>query len=112
MSRLLVEKRNRAGELYGYSHWCAGCRCVHTFHVVGPGPVWTFNGNMEKPTFSPSMRYFIPARKDVVGKIIESEVTLCHYFLTDGEIDYLADSSDHELRGKHPLQPIPENYGV
>lgn len=106
MSRLLVERRNRAGELYGYSHWCAGCRCVHTFHVVGPGPVWTFNGNMERPTFTPSMRSFLPAHD---GK---PEQTLCHYFLTDGEINYLTDSSDHELRGKHPLQPIPENYGV
>lgn len=112
MSRKILPVRNREGVLYGYAHWCQGCRLVHIFHVIPPGPVWSFNNDMEKPTFDPSMREFMPARKDANGKIVKPEITLCHYFLKDGEIDFLPDSSYHQLRGKHSLQDIPEDYGI
>lgn len=48
--------------------WCPGCKSMHTFvtawgpkraenyrRLYGDPPVWTFNGNMESPTFSPSL---------------------------------------------------------
>lgn len=91
----------------GYAHWCPGCRHIHIFYT-DPGRVhhWTFDGNMEKPTFSPSMRFFSPV---VDGQ--PKEVTHCHYWLREGEIEFLADSSDHQLRGKHPLVDIPDGYG-
>lgn len=86
-------------------HWCPGCRCAHLFYVEREKrPCWTFDGNAERPTFSPSMRSFIPAKGS------DPEVTLCHYILTAGVINFLADSTHHELRGNVPLPPFPADY--
>lgn len=91
-----------------YGHWCPGCECAHVFYVGrGKRPCWTFDGNLEKPTFSPSMRSFLHANPEA-GE--PNERTLCHYFLTAGVINFLSDSSDHELRGLVPLPPFPSDY--
>lgn len=91
----------------GFGHWCPGCLCAHIFWVGSKlHPVWTFNGDVEKPTFSPSMRSFVPADAEDGTP----EQTLCHYFLTAGIINFLADSSCHALRGNVPLPPFPTNY--
>lgn len=91
---------------HGYAHWCPGCRIAHHFNVGGAsGPQWTFDGNVELPTFAPSMRSFQPA---MAGR---PEVTLCHYFLRAGVIEYLGDCA-HALKGKSVTLPdFPENYG-
>jgi hypothetical protein len=34
---------------------------------------------------------------------------ICHYILTDGVLDFCADST-HALRGKVPLPPLPPPY--
>lgn len=39
------------GPVTGYMIYCVACGCGHKFDVGR----WTFNGNYEKPTFSPSM---------------------------------------------------------
>lgn len=36
----------------GYMHWCPGCEEVH----VLPDR-WTFNGDLDSPTFTPSFRH-------------------------------------------------------
>lgn len=91
-------------ELLGY--WCQGCECVHTVNVVDDcRPTWAWNGDVAKPTLSPSIRTFWPARLD------QAESTRCHHFLRDGVIEFLGDSAAHSLRGMHPLQPIPADYG-
>lgn len=88
-------------------HWCPGCRCAHVFYVNrDKRPCWTFDGNVEKPSFAPSMRSFTPANE----KDGTPEVTLCHYVLTAGVINFLPDSSDHDLRGEVPLPPFPPDY--
>lgn len=39
-----------------YAFFCPGCKCGHAVWVSrSSGPRWTFNGNMEKPTFKPSL---------------------------------------------------------
>jgi hypothetical protein len=76
---------------------------VVQYRSNGSNPQWAFNGNMEAPTFTPSVRHFIPARE---GK---PEYTFCHYFITDGNICYCGDC-DHELSGKTvPLPDLPED---
>lgn len=65
--------------------------------------MWTFDGNVERPTFTPSMRSFVTEED-------KTETTLCHYILTAGVINYLPDSSGHSLRGNVPLPPFPSNY--
>jgi hypothetical protein len=64
--------------------FCPGCEHGHQVTVNGKrnevGATWTFNGNMEKPTFTPSL--LIPGQ--------------CHSFVTDGRIQFLGDSK-HKL---------------
>ena len=35
-----------------YFFWCPGCKKIHPYQV----PRWTFNGDMNKPTFTPSLK--------------------------------------------------------
>ncbi len=69
-----------------YLFQCPGCKCLHSFSVGNKtGPSWTWNGSMDKPTFTPSLLYPINRR--------------CHSFVRDGEIVFLNDCF-HELAGK------------
>lgn len=82
------------------THWCPACKEPHDFAVELPftnGAKWTFDGNHDKPTFSPSMLITIGSDPPQV----------CHYFLREGIIEYLGDCT-HELKGhKVPLPDIP-----
>lgn len=49
--------------------------------------VWTFNGDMDRPTFSPSMLLYPNA---IHGRE--------HFFVRDGKIEYLQDC-DHPMAG-------------
>ena len=72
----------------GLVFFCPGCRYYHSFTIERQThPVWTWNGSMEKPTFSPSL---------LVGPGTKSQ---CHSFVVDGKIEYLGDCW-HELRGQ------------
>lgn len=92
-------------ELY---FWCPGCKCCHSFRVgdVKDRPVWKFNGNLDLPTFSPSLRVYTTHPETKVDR------TLCHLNLTDGKLIFHGDSP-HELKGQTvDLPDIPENYGL
>lgn len=90
-----------------WGHWCPGCECAHVFYIGrSKRPCWTFDGNLKAPTFAPSMRSFIPENKEDKTP----EQTLCHYILTKGVLNFLPDSSGHELRGEVPLPPFPVDY--
>lgn len=92
-----------------YAFYCPGCKELHTYitkmgsktaeyrKANGLNLVeWQFNGNTEKPSFSPSLLYH---KTDNRGR--------CHLFLTDGVISYCSDC-DHNLAGKSvPLEVIP-----
>lgn len=98
-------------------YWCAGCEGVHRVNVKADmRPAWDWNGDVNKPTLSPSIREFWPARDaekypDGSEYPAKPESTRCHHFLREGVIEYLDDSAAHQLRGHHVLQPIPDNYG-
>jgi hypothetical protein len=81
-----------------YRFWCPGCEEIHTYRVGAKDrPTWTFDGNMEKPTFTPSLLY-------------PSKPVRCHLFVTNGQIIYCADSQ-HKLAGKTvDLPDIPEEF--
>jgi hypothetical protein len=73
-----------------YMWYCAGCQMVHAFwtnHKNGEGPNWSFNGDLIKPTFTPSHR------------VSDDRGVICHSFVTDGKVQYLNDSI-HELAGQ------------
>lgn len=91
----------------GYVHWCPGCQESHTLPDS-----WTFNGNVERPTFSPSFLHrgvkFDEIAKDwprdAAGNTIPYQ---CHYILTDAVLNFCSDCS-HDLAGKSvPLPELP-----
>lgn len=111
--KLKAVAHGETNEHLGYAHWCQGCNEAHIFYTRPGTPQWTFvNNDMEKPTFVASMKIFRPAMPSHPNPERRAERTLCHYILTDGVINYLADSTGHDLRGHHPLQDIPPDYHV
>ncbi len=74
---------------------CPACGYGHFFRTVPHEglPVWTFNGDRDKPTFSPSM--LVNARTHVTNP----KAILCHSFVRDGRIEFLSDCS-HAMAGQ------------
>lgn len=94
--------------------WCPGCAGSHQVAVgEGPGPRWGYNGNAERPTFTPSVlvrgvqwdtgdHFFEPNHAVAPGA-----ETVCHSFITDGRIQFLSDCT-HSLVGQTvDLPPWP-----
>jgi hypothetical protein len=77
-------------------HWCPACAEKHVIPISAPYKVlWTFNGDVLSPTFTPSVR------------LDKGNDYRCHYNLEKGILKYCADST-HELRGRDiPLPPFP-----
>lgn len=71
-----------------YSFDCPGCGYGHAFRTEGPSPRWSFNGDVNCPTFEPSLLY-----------IANGSIKRCHSFVREGMIQFL-DDCDHELKGK------------
>jgi len=94
MSKLLTSKLLSMGDSI-YFH-CPGCNILHPYLVVGER-AWNYNGNPDKPTFTPSLL--------VDGSRPERR---CHLFLTDGKIQYLDDCFHHLKNTTIDLVDIPE----
>lgn len=97
----------------GHGFWCPCCQHMHYISTDdGPHPVWTFDGNIEEPSFSPSLRTFIHERPAMDGQVKRPERTLCHLWVKKGQIEFYGDSSGHELRGFVPMVDLGEilNY--
>lgn len=119
----------------GLGFFCPGCREMHVVWTGdGPGPRWGWNGNAERPTFTPSVlvrsyRYPSPYEPDSNPEHAEIRAAFkgeqdghewmmrhpkwgicCHSFVTDGRIQFLGDCT-HDLAGKTvdlPLVPSVE----
>ena len=61
-----------------YTFYCPGCKHSHMFNEQ-----WNFSGDINAPTFSPSL--------DDTGR--------CHLYVKNGKIEYLSDCT-HEYAGK------------
>jgi len=98
--------------------WCPGCDGAHSVSVNSgiPGRDWAFNGDGDKPTFSPSVlvtstkltekgdldidqwrKDGYPKHED--GFKFDSKPSVCHSFVTDGRIQFLGDCT-HALAGQ------------
>lgn len=99
---------------------CPACKTTHHLNTdPNNKPCWGFNGDFDRPTFTPSILersgHFVGNRSaqdciycnDPEYKDCESPTCyLCHSFVTDGNIQFLSDCS-HELAGKTvPLEDI------
>jgi hypothetical protein len=121
MSRFTLVDRTRFDN--GYKHvefFCPGCKCQHAFRIEGskgPGPIWQWNGDLDKATFSPSLLY----RQDTWDPPVTAEnmdeferapwkqtkvQKVCHSFVKDGKIQFLSDCT-HTLAGQ--TVEVPED---
>ncbi len=86
-----------------FVHWCPACDRPHESHLRSTTHPqrrkWDWNDNMARPTFWPDFHVS-------VGTVV------CHYFITDRHIEFLADST-HVLAGRTvplPIFPPPTSY--
>lgn len=80
MAKLRIGKDNDGQPRYFF--YCPGCKNYHMFDGR-----WQWNGDMDKPTFSPSL---------LCGHTVGRR---CHSFVRDGKIEFL-DDCHHELAGQ------------
>lgn len=84
--------------------WCPGCDEDHQVVVEAPNG-WGFNADLERPTFTPSVKvtdkqwapeysFHRPTHHVEPGGTI-----ICHSFVTDGRIQFLPGST-HVLAGQ------------
>lgn len=96
---------------------CPGCRTGHQVGIEPPaGLIWGFNGDGDKPTFTPSvlvrgMQIEIDEHGEWTGKWLrgpdgEPLPGVCHSFVTDGRIQFLDDCT-HALAGQ--TVDLPDN---
>lgn len=100
-------KLARVGRVDGYwtpgqvAHWCPACNSLHPFALETrnhSGAIWTWDGDVDRPTFSPSMNIRIgPINPN--GDAEERHIDVCHYFLRGGRIEFLGDCT-HAMRGQ------------
>jgi hypothetical protein len=93
---------------YLFRFHCPGCNGGHAFYVHSDGgqPSWSFNGDMQQPTFTPSLLVNSgpPPGPDGLAPPGAPD-RVCHLFLTDGVLHFLPDCT-HALAGQSV--PLPE----
>jgi len=88
-----IEQRDKGHLIFK----CPGCKRVHNiYYGEGAGFRWEFNGDFERPAFSPSI---------LIRGYNKQIQTICHSFIVDGNIQFLSDCT-HELKGQ--TVPLPE----
>jgi len=91
----MASKIQQRDELLGFK--CPGCERTHYIqHGSDIGPNWDFNGNHEKPTFTPSV--LVTYEGADAGRD-GAPPAVCHSFVTDGRIQFLGDCT-HALTGQ------------
>ena len=106
----------RGGEGGRLSFWCPGCDESHAIQVgAGPGPRWGWDGNIERPTFTPSVLVttghyvqgydgggcwctFYREHPPAPGERVFA-CGQCHSFVRNGRIEFQADCT-HALAGQ------------
>lgn len=97
----VVRGEGEEKKLLGYMIQCPGCNGWHVIYTEQDDHVtvrWEFNGNLEKPTFSPSIKVQWREGPEQANKV-------CHFFVRDGMIQFCGDST-HTLAGQ--TVPLPD----
>ncbi|MBV7408781.1 DUF6527 family protein [Maritimibacter sp. DP1N21-5] len=95
MARIGSKLRSLEGGRVAFK--CPGCGYMHHVRVEGEGrPMWSFNGNPDAPTFSPSI---LVTYDGADAGIEDAPPARCHSYVTDGRIQFLNDCT-HDLRGQ------------
>lgn len=116
MSALSTKLRLAEGNLLHF--FCPGCQEIHGINVGGGG--WTWNGDVNFPTFTPSVLVtnghytsnYKPGDECWCTYNAEHgddrphyQCIRCHSYVTGGQIQFLSDST-HPLSGQ--TVPLPE----
>lgn len=112
--------RAKRGEENRVLFWCPGCDETHVIVDGGPNG-WTFNGDLEAPTFHPSVltggvqwdqeQYPVMAQRAARHPGVPvGQRTVCHSFVTGGRIQFLGDST-HVLAGQTVDLPEWPDHG-
>lgn len=108
--------RDDAGKFYGIRFICPGCAAALGAEVHGTvtlpvawlpesieesefvkgRPHWSFNGDLDRPTFGPSV---LSKFKQYMGQELPPKEHICHSYVRDGRIQFLPDST-HALAGQ------------
>ncbi|WP_412063955.1 DUF6527 family protein [Rhizobium sp. SYY.PMSO] len=92
-----LSKKLRAADGGSLLFWCPGCDGAHRIQVgEGPGPRWGFNGDPDRPTFTPSILVTYNGKD---AGIDGAPPAICHSFVTAGRIQFLSDCT-HALAGQ------------
>lgn len=120
LSEFLVKKDGQI------AHYCPACDELHFYAVAEPfpnGARWSFNGDAQNPSLTPSMLiktgHYVdrPGWSNKPGDCAICDAGgeygscgICHYFLSAGWLEYCQDST-HKLAGMRlRMVPIPEKY--
>lgn len=95
-----------------YHFHCPGCNVGHSFvtqwsearkiefkNLKFDTPTWQFNGDIERPTFTPSLLYKWSNEHSKKNHV-------CHLYVTDGVIQFLNDCTHCFAGKKTPLREI------
>lgn len=111
-----LSKILRDTEDNGLMFWCPGCDRPHRIqHGEGSGERWGWNGDVDKPTFTPSVlttyrhpKGYTNKNPAPMGWDGEFVTDVCHSFVTDGRIQFLSDCT-HAFAGQTVDLPIWED---
>lgn len=100
--RHVLDKKNEV-EYDALAFWCPGCEemCGSGLHLLPVNtdkhsPAWTWDGNLEAPTLSPSI---------LTGR---DTPRICHSFLKNGIFEFLSDCT-HKFANQHiPIPDLPD----
>lgn len=94
---------------------------AHVIRVepVEPGPCWSWDGDLEGPTFQPSIlvrheRWVPPVTAENIAEwrrkpwAQTKQIDICHSFVIDGHVQFLGDCT-HPLAGKTVALP---DFGI
>ncbi len=107
MNRLSNVLRGAEGNRMAF--WCPGCDEAHAIRIGSDG--WGFNGDFDKPTFTPSIlvrrghhsdgnpECWCTYNKAHPKNPAPFTCGMCHSYVIDGRIQFLADST-HALAGQ------------
>ena len=94
---------------------CPGCKRTHILYYKNNVITWSWNGDVNKPSFMPSIKNTYkhpkgytndnPAPLNWVGEYVTE---ICHSFISEGKFHFCEDST-HELAGKI-VDMLPFNY--
>lgn len=93
-----------------YWMWCPACN-----DAVRITDGWEWNGDLERPTFTPSILttgvqwgegdgFYKPAHAGVA----KGDKIVCHSFLTDGIWNFLGDCTHNKAGQSVPMVPLPD----